>query len=94
MDKLVTLNALYFALIAVAGIVFHVVQKWAKREIDVSVTAWFLGNPQSTVGMLLAVFGSLTLLIANGQANNVDDTMQVIAVFGLGYAFNSTLNRQ
>ena len=94
MDKLLTLNALYFALIATAGIVGHVVKKWSQKQIEVSVYDWFASNPQSTVAMFTGVFGSLALFIANDQANDINNLMQVMAVFGLGYMGNSAVNKQ
>ena len=94
MDKLLTLNALWFTLLALFGIVLHVVNKWSSNDIGESVYEWFLGNPRSTVAMAMAVLGGLVLLIANGQANNINDIMQVIAVVSMGYIANSAINKQ
>lgn len=92
MNKLFTLNAFVFYFIAAAGIVGHVVKRWAFKEINTTITDWFVTNKQTTVAMMLGVYGALILLVANDAANNYNDLMQVIAVFSLGYVGNSTIN--
>lgn len=94
MDKLFTLNMVYFSLLAMAGVVGHVVKKWYDGEIQISVYAWFIGNPKSTVAMLVAVFGSLVAAIAAGQINNINDLNQVMLAFTWGFACNSAVNKQ
>ena len=85
---------LAFSVIAMFGIVAHVVHRWSDGKIETSVYDWFMCNPKSTVRMMMAVAGSLVLLVANDAANNHNDIMQVIAVFGLGYVGNSTMNKE
>lgn len=94
MDKLFTLNALYFTILATGGVIAHVFKKWVNKEIDVSIYAWFADNPRSTAAMLLAVYGSLVTGIAAGQINDINDLNQVMLVFVWGFAGNSALNKQ
>lgn len=94
MTALFALNTLWFSLIAIAGVIGHVIKKWADDEIKISVLDWFLGNPKSTVVMLFSVFGSLFAAIAAGQVNNINDLNQVALVFVWGFACNSAVNKQ
>lgn len=94
MNALLTLNTFWFSLLAIAGVIGHVVKKWADDEIKTSVTDWFIGNPKSTVAMLLSVFGTLFAAIAAGQVNNINDLNQVALVFVWGFACNSAVNKQ
>jgi len=94
MEKFFTLNMLWFALIATAGVICHVIKKWSDGEIKESINAWFICNPRSTVAMLLTVYGSLVLAVAAGQINDVNDLNQVALVFTWAFAGNSAVNKQ
>lgn len=94
MDKLITVTALSFYILAMAGIVFHVVLKWSKKEIEGSPADWFRANPQATVYSMLTVYGAVVGLIAAGQVTDINNLMQVIAVFGIGYVGDSAVNKQ
>lgn len=94
MDKLITLTALEFYILAFAGIIFHVILKWSKKEIEGSPLDWFKVNPQATVYSMLFVYGSVVGLVAAGQVTDINNLVQVMAVFGTGYIGDSAGNKQ
>lgn len=94
MQTLISKTAFLFYLIAMVGMLSHSMLKWAKGEIRGNVLDWYIVNPRMSVLALLTVIGGTAGLLLNGTVSDVALGAHVIAVFGIGYSFDSGMNRQ
>lgn len=92
MDKLTTVNALFFYGVAVASMVMHALKKWAAGEIQGSLIDWYIFAPRRTVGALMLAVGGTMTVILGGQVFDIHDGAHILAVFGIGYASDSAAN--
>lgn len=94
MQTLFSKSAFIFYAIAISGMLLHSILKWAKGEINGNVIDWYIVNPRRSVLALLTVVGSTAGLLLNGTVSDVALGAHVIAVFGIGYGFDSGVNKQ
>lgn len=94
MNALLTLTALEFYMLAISGTFLHVIIKWSNGEISGELSSWWTSNARRSVSSVLLIVGSVIGGIAGGVFNNVNDLAQVIAVFSIGYVFDSSVNKQ
>jgi len=92
MDKIITLNAFILYGIAILGIVSHAVKKWAMREIDYSVYAYFFTvDPRSTLVTVGTVLGTVIAAIGSGQIASPHIFADASVAFLAGYSFDSAI---
>ena len=92
MKELLSLNCLFFVLLGLFGAFFHAEKKWETGEID-KLFSWFLQNPRMTVASLTSSLGLILAGVANGNLHSIQDPVQVVAAFMLGYALDSRINK-
>jgi|WetSurMetagenome_2_1015567.scaffolds.fasta_scaffold460537_2 hypothetical protein len=94
MHTLITLNALIFYAIAVAGTALHVIIRWSNGEIQGTLGSWWTSNKRRSVAAVMLIVGSVITCLASGVFINPNDVAQVIAAFGIGYVGDSSVNKQ
>jgi hypothetical protein len=91
MDKLLTLNAVYFLLLGLFGVFMHAERAWEDGRIE-KLFDWFIINPKATVKATTTSFGLIIAAIASGNLISVTDPVQVVAAFMLTYGCDSYFN--
>lgn len=94
MEKLITINALVFYALAVAGVAVHVIVRWSNGNIQGTLGSWWTSNKRASVSAILLIVGSIITMIVGNVLSNYHDLAQVIAAFGTGYVFDSSVNKQ
>lgn len=93
MDKLFTLNALYFFGIATAGMFAHAIKKWVANEIDGQLIDWYVTNKKYTVGVVASAMGITAAAIVSGNYVSINDGGMVSSCFLAAYAIDG-FNKQ
>jgi len=94
MNLILSMNALGFYSIALAGVLIHIAVKWARNELPVSVPDYlFRSNKKATVLMLMTAIGSTAAVLLSGTISNLGDGAHVLAAWGIGYAADSAINK-
>ena len=94
MNLILSLNALGFYGISLAGVLIHVAVKWARNELPVSVPDYlFKSNLKATTLMLITAMGSTAALLLSGTISNLGDGAHVLTAWGMGYAADSAINK-
>lgn len=95
MEQVLTLNTLIFVVVALVGAVSHALKKWWNEELQVGLLEYFFKkNVRSTLNMLAAALGGTLTGILAGTFTDPQVGAQVIAVWGIGWAANSSFNKQ
>lgn len=93
MNKIFSLIAIQFYLLALAGMLAHAIKKWFQSEIDGHVLRWYLDNPKYTTGVLFTVAGATITGVATGLYTDANDPIQIVACFTVAFGIDS-FNKQ
>lgn len=94
MQAVISIAALQFYIVAIFGMLAHSAVKWAKGEVEGNMFDWYLINPRMSVLALLSVLGGTAALLLNGTVSDITLGAHILAVFGVGYGFDSGVNKQ
>lgn len=85
-------KGLVFLALALLGVVFHALKKWAKSETK-SFSGWFTDNPKNTIMAFLSLVGATATITFNHQLDNLSFTQLALMAFPVGYSIDSLVNK-
>ena len=94
MENLFTHVTLCFYGVALLGMIAHAVVKWINGDIIGNPIDWFIMNRKATVIAVSTALGGTTGAIMMHMASSTHVGGEIMAIWGIGWAADSTFNKQ